>query len=184
MKYHNQWLVERYDAGKLLKYIFFWGHRPSMDGSVTKTCFSQWWVAPFEVEGVVYKTAEHWMMAEKARLFNDEAAWEKVIAAATPDEAKKGGRMVRGFDAEVWDKHKFAIVTEGNRHKFSQHQALQRFLVDTGDRVLVEASPVDAIWGIGLAADKPGIENPHTWKGENLLGYALMEVRDLLKETS
>jgi ribA/ribD-fused uncharacterized protein len=182
MKYSNQWLAQRYDAGQTLKYVFFWGHQPSKDGSVTKTCFSQWWVAPFEVEGVVYKTAEHLMMAEKARLFKDEAMREKIVAAATPHQAKKGGRMVKDFDAAVWDAHKFAIVTEGNKHKFSQHPALHQFLAETGDRVLVEASPMDAIWGIRLSADKPGIENPHTWKGENLLGYALMEVRDYLKE--
>lgn len=181
MKYNNQWVIDKYEKGETIKYMFFWGHQPSKDGSITKTCFSQWWVAPFEVEGVVYNTAEHWMMAGKARLFNDEEVLEKILAASSPYMAKKYGRMVKGFSAEAWDKHKFSLVVQGNYHKFLQHKNLGTFLGGTQDRVLVEASPLDKIWGIGLAADATGIENPSVWKGHNLLGYALMEVRDQLK---
>lgn len=120
------------------------------------------------------------MMAGKARLFNDEEVLEKVLAAPSPDMAKKYGRMVKGFSAEAWDKQKFTLVVQGNYHKFLQHKKLGAFLQGTQDRILVEASPLDNIWGIGLAADAPDIENPSTWKGHNLLGYALMEVRDQL----
>ncbi|BAV05613.1 hypothetical protein SAMN05421788_108242 [Filimonas lacunae] len=181
MKYGNDWLKEKYNKEEALKYLFFWGHAPSKDGSVTKSCFSQWWNAPFEVEGVTYKTAEHWMMAEKARVFGDTEMREKAIQAATPHQAKKVGRMVRDFNPVTWNEEKFGIVVAGNMYKYSQHPALKTFLLNTEDRILVEASPMDKIWGIGLAAGKEGIENPYTWKGENLLGYALMEVRDRLK---
>jgi predicted NAD-dependent protein-ADP-ribosyltransferase YbiA (DUF1768 family) len=69
MKYSKKWLLAHHNDHT--EYLCFWGHTPSKDGSISKTCFSQWWVAPFTVEGIVYPTAEHWMMAEKARLFGD-----------------------------------------------------------------------------------------------------------------
>ena len=179
--YNNTWLIEKFKAGEKLKYLFFWGHQPTPDGSITKSCFSQWWEAPFEVDGIVYKTAEHWMMAEKARMFNDMAVLQQVIAAKTPGEAKKYGRLVSDFDPVAWDEVKFDIVVEGNIHKFSRHPDLETFLIGTLDRILVEASPQDGIWGIGMAVSHADVENPMSWTGENLLGYALMEVRDALK---
>ena len=182
MNYNNAWLIKNYHAGEKLKYLFFWGHQPAPDGSITKSCFSQWWEAPFEVDGIVYKTAEHWMMAEKARMFNDMAILQQVIAAKTPGEAKKCGRMVSDFDPVAWDEVKFDIVVQGNIHKFSRHPELEMFLLGTLDRILAEASPQDSIWGIGMAASNPAVENPMLWNGENLLGYALMEVRDVLKK--
>ncbi len=183
MKYNNTWLLEKHNAGEHIKFLFFWGHQPAKDGSITKTCFSQWWVAPFEVDDIVYQTAEHWMMAGKARLFNDNAALEQVLISKSPAAAKKAGRMVKGFEPGAWDKQKFDLVVEGNNYKFSQHPVLKGFLLNTNDRVLVEASPVDSIWGIGMAGDHPMAENPAAWKGQNLLGYALMEVRDKLKKS-
>ncbi|RYZ15994.1 MAG: NADAR family protein, partial [Sphingobacteriales bacterium] len=163
-----------------MSFLFFWGHQPARDGSVTQSCFSQWWHAPFEVAGQHYATAEHWMMAGKASMFNDKDTEARILAAKSPAEAKKLGRDVRGFDPTVWDEQKFALVTAGNFHKFNQHEALRGFLLGTGDRILVEASPVDPVWGIGLAADDEHAANPLLWKGENLLGFALMEVRDRL----
>jgi ribA/ribD-fused uncharacterized protein len=181
MKYNNSWLTEKYNANEKIKFLFFWGHQPSKDGSITKTCFSQWWVSPFEVDGITYQTAEHWMMAGKARLFNDDANLEKILKSSTPAVAKKLGRAVKNFDPAVWDRHKFELVVNGNFHKFSQQETLKTFLLNTADRVIVEASPVDNVWGIGMAADHASIENPLLWKGQNLLGYALMEVRDQLQ---
>lgn len=181
MKYNNDWLRDKYKTEEQIKYIFFWGHQPSKDGSITKTCFSQWWPAPFEVDGITYPTAEHWMMAGKARLFNDTTVLKKILQANTPKAVKQLGREIQNFDPSVWDEQKFSIVVTGNWHKFSQHEALKTFLLNTGNRVLVEASPVDAIWGIGMAEDHTNITNPLLWKGQNLLGYALMEVRDKLQ---
>ncbi len=157
--------------------VLFWGHRPSNDGTITKTCFSQWFEAAFDVDGQHYLTAEHFMMAEKAGLFADGDALNKILAAASPGAAKAAGREVRNFDDQVWLDHRWAIVVAANMAKFSQNVALRTFLLGTGDRVLVEASPVDTIWGTGVAADDPDAENPHAWTGLNLLGFALMEVR-------
>lgn len=172
-------LVRALDNGQPVEYLWFWGHQPSADGTITASCFSQWWQnAPFSHNGVVYATAEHWMMAGKARLFGDEAMLTKILAAQTPAEAKKLGRKVAGFDENRWQESCFDLVCEGNYHKFSQHLALKSFLLSTAPRVLVEASPVDKIWGIGLAKDHPDAATPSRWQGENLLGFALMEVRD------
>jgi len=179
--YNLDWLIKECQSKENMKYLAFWGHQPSKDGKLTKTCFSQWWYASFVVDEVEYKTAEHWMMAEKARLFDDSIIIDKIINAKTPAEAKKLGRLVNNFNAAKWDLHKFEIVVKGNFYKFSQNQDLKEFLLNTNNRVIVEASPVDSIWGIGLMVDDPHVENPLFWKGENLLGFALMEVRDLLK---
>lgn len=182
MNYNIDWLKNKFDQGETLKYIFFWGHTNNGNEPVGKFVFSQWFPSPFVYQGVMYKTAEHWMMAGKARLFNDTEIVEKIIEANKPGEVKELGRQIKHFDPVIWDQHKFNIVKEGNIHKFSQHASLREYLVNTGDRVLVEASPVDSIWGIGLAGDSSNVENPNTWKGLNLLGFALMEVRDALRK--
>ena len=91
---------------------------------------------------------------------------------------------MRGFDQKVWDKFKYAIVLLGNWHKFSQNRELREFLLSTGDSVLVEASPYDAIWGIRLPASSPEAQDPMKWRGQNLLGFALMEVRDELRRVT
>lgn len=181
MNYHLNWLIEKHESGERVKYLFFWGHQPRKDGTIGETCFSQWWQSSFEVEDVTYLTAEHWMMAQKARLFKDSENLQKILQAKTPAEAKKLGREVHNFDPKEWDNHKYDYVKAGSIHKFSQHTDLKDYLLATGDRVIVEASPVDKIWGIGMAKDNPDVENPHKWKGENLLGFALMEARDALR---
>jgi ribA/ribD-fused uncharacterized protein len=84
---------------------------------------------------------------------------------------------VRGFDADRWDAARWEIVVRGNLAKFRQNPELGAFLANTGDRVLVEASPVDRIWGIGLAEDDARAQDPERWRGINLLGFALMEAR-------
>lgn len=182
MKYSTEKLIANESAGNRNKFLFFWGHQPSKDGNITKTCFSQWWLSAFTVEGITYPTAEHWMMAKKAILFKDDKILEKILQAKSPAEAKKLGRQVKNYQDEVWLANRYEIVKEGNSHKFSQNEALKDFLLNTTDRVLVEASPVDSVWGIGMAADHKDIENPEKWKGLNLLGFALMEVRDELKK--
>lgn len=174
-------LIRAVHAGARVKYLHFWGHRPRPDGRIGPSCLSQWWPSPFTVDGVEYATAEHWMMAGKARLFEDAAAERAVLAAGHPAEAKKAGRLVRGFDEEVWARERFRIVVEGSVHKFAAHPELQGFLLGTGDRVLVEASPVDRVWGIGLAADDEAAMDPERWRGPNLLGFALMAARERLR---
>jgi ribA/ribD-fused uncharacterized protein len=182
MKYSNEWLISSLEEGEQHKYMFFWGHKASNDGSTTKSCFSQWWPAAFTVDGISYPTAEHWMMVSKAKLFADTQIIAEMLATSSPANVKKLGRKVKDFEPALWEAHKYSIVVEGNLHKFAQHPELKTFLLNTGERILVEASPVDAIWGIGMAADHAKINDPSSWRGENLLGYALMEVRDKLKE--
>ncbi|WP_432137949.1 MULTISPECIES: NADAR family protein [unclassified Streptomyces] len=174
-------LVRAVDAGERIRYLHFWGHRPRPDGSLGPSCLSQWWPSPFTVDGVTYDTAEHWMMAGKARLFGDPEAERRALAAEHPAQAKKAGRLVRGFDEQVWTRERFGIVVEGSVHKFSSDPALRAFLLGTGDRVLVEASPVDRVWGIGLAAQDEGASDPKRWRGPNLLGFALMAARERLR---
>lgn len=164
-------------------YLFFWGHRPSTGGGVGKSCLSQWFEASFELDSISYPTAEHFMMAGKARLFADQQACERILLAPTPDAAKKLGRQIRGFDEARWNAARFDIVVRGNIAKFSQNQALRGFLLATADKVLVEASPVDPVWGIGLAADDPRARDPKAWGGLNLLGFALMAARHQIRST-
>lgn len=184
MHYDMNWLRERYDAGERLKFLYFWGHTNRYNEEVGKFCFSQWSESPFVVDSIHYKTAEHWMMAQKALLFGDNDRFSRIIDCNTPDEAKKLGREVAGYLEEVWDERKFEIVKQGNIFKFSQHPKLGDYLIGTGDKIIVEASPVDAIWGIGMSQSSDHIDNVHSWRGQNLLGFALMEVRDFLKEAN
>lgn len=162
-------------------FLFFWGHQPSKDGTITKTCFSQWWMSSFKVDGIEYKSAEHFMMAKKAELFEDFDIMNQIIKVNSPVDVKKLGREVKNYNDAIWLKNRYEIVKTGNFYKFSQDQDLNKFLLNTNEKVLVEASPVDAIWGIGLASDHKNANNPKEWEGLNLLGFALMEVRDELK---
>ncbi|MEU5722202.1 NADAR family protein [Micromonospora sp. NPDC047738] len=174
-------LVTAARSGRRVKYLHFWGHRPQRDGSVGTGCLSQWWPAPFTVDGRTYPTAEHWMMWHKATLFGDAEIAERILASGHPRRAKTLGRQVRGFDEATWTARRYDIVVAGSVAKFGQHDELGRFLLGTGERVLVEASPVDRIWGIGLAADDPRADDPARWRGQNLLGFALMEARATLR---
>jgi ribA/ribD-fused uncharacterized protein len=172
-------LVKHINMGNSVKYIFFWGHQKPKIG-INKSCFSQWYESSFISDGILYSTAEHFMMAEKAKLFSDNNALTKIIKAKEPGKAKRIGREIKNFNEETWLRNRFEIVINANLLKFEQNLELKEFLLKTGDRVLVEASPVDTIWGIGLASDNPKIEDPNAWKGLNLLGFALMVVRTTL----
>ncbi|MCX4819712.1 NADAR family protein [Streptomyces sp. NBC_01142] len=174
-------LMNRVSSGNRIKYLLFWGHTPRREDRLDASCLSQWWPSPFVVDGVRYATAEHWMMASKARLFGDAEAERAAVDADSPAAAKKAGRLVRGFDETIWKRERLAIVRSGSVHKFGQDPALRGFLLATGDRVLVEASPLDLIWGIGLAADDERAQDPARWRGLNLLGFALMEAREELR---
>ncbi|MCX5213044.1 NADAR family protein [Kitasatospora sp. NBC_00240] len=170
-------LTDLVAAGVRPKYLLFWGHRPQPGGGTGPGALSQWWPSPFVVDGVSYPTAEHWMMAGKARMFGDEQIVPRILEARTPAEAKALGRQVAGFDEERWTAERFALVVEGSVAKFGQDGALLSYLLGTSQRVLVEASPVDRIWGVGLAADHEDVTRPARWRGLNLLGFALMAAR-------
>ena len=161
-------------------YLFFWGHTPN-GPSLGKHVLSQWWPATFSLDDQSYPTAEHYMMAEKARLFGDADTCAQILATTDPARAKALGRQVRGFSDERWAKERVAIALRANTAKFGQNAGLKDWLIGTKDAVVVEASPVDRIWGIGLAADDKRATNPETWRGLNLLGFALMKVRSSLQ---
>lgn len=163
-----------------MKFLFFWGHQPERDGSIGKGCLSQWWPCSFVVDGQEFASAEHYMMWRKALLFEDGAVAARVLTAASPAEAKALGREVSGFSEPAWVSSRQEIVVSANLAKFGQDPALRSYLVGTGSRVLVEASPLDRVWGIGLTADDPRATDPSSWLGLNLLGEALMEVRSRL----
>jgi len=171
------------DAGWRPQFLFFWGHTSKNPG-VGKHVLSQWWPAAFILDGRTYPTAEHFMMARKAELFGDTEMLAAILSAPDPARAKMLGRRVRGFDEKRWIAHRFDIAVRGNAAKFRQNAELGQWLLATGDAVLAEASPVDAVWGIGLAADDARAQDPHRWPGLNLLGFALMRVRQALSSAS
>ena len=173
-------LRQTFDPADPPAYLFFWGHTEKPGQGPTRACLSLWYPSPFEVDGRRYATAEHFMMAGKAALFGDQEARRKILEAPDPAAAKKLGRGVRGFDQEMWEANREAIVLAGSVAKFSQDEALGGFLRATGDKVLVEASPRDRIWGIGLGASNPAASDPHRWRGVNLLGFVLMDAREQL----
>ncbi|CAM9972694.1 unnamed protein product [Scytosiphon promiscuus] len=144
-------------------------------------CFVQWTPCSFEVGGVRYCNAEQWMMASKARLFDDQATLERIMATSDPRQQKALGRQVKGFEASVWDKAGYDVVVAGNLAKFRQNPVFREELLATGDKILAEASPYDREWGIGLHADDANALVQNRWPGNNKLGEALMDVRCILR---
>ncbi|MFJ2836485.1 NADAR family protein [Nocardia sp. NPDC087230] len=177
-------LRQAIEQGATPKYLAFWGHTPRPDGTIGASCLSQWWPTDFVVDGTAFRSAEHYMMWRKALLFDDERTAARVLEANHPSVAKKLGRQIRAFDDTVWERARFEIVVAGSVAKFGQDDDLRAYLLGTGARVLVEASPVDRIWGIGLAADDARATDPGRWQGLNLLGFALMRARDVLAAAS
>ena len=151
------------------KYVFFWNG-----------IYSQWYIAPMTIDGIEYNSCEQYMMHQKALLFGDEETAELIMQEKNPREQKKYGRMIKNFDRAEWDKNCLAIVYEGNFAKFSQNHLLKEEMLATNDRIFVEASPVDFIWGVGLGEEEPDIDNPSFWLGLNLLGQALTLVKQEL----
>lgn len=182
MKYDIETLKEITRRNPDIAVIYFWGHTPT-PGKMTTACLSQWYDCYFEVGGVSYHTAEQYMMANKALLFGDNEIYQEIMAAYHPLDHKKLGRKVQGFIPEIWDAKRYDIVVQGNKAKFGQNPEIMEFLLSTGDAILAEASPYDKIWGIGLNRNQAKKGSVGQWQGENLLGCALMEVRDWLRDT-
>ena len=190
--YYEEWLkskkitretLPKYNVEKISRdssFLFFWGHQPSKDGVINQSCLSQWYLCDFKNDGIIYSSTEQYMMAEKARLFLDNENLELILSNNNPKVIKELGKSVSNFNEDIWNKNKYSVVLYGNYLKFSQNTELGNYLKNTEGLVIVEASPLDNIWGIGMKKDEIGIENPINWKGKNLLGFALMEVRDML----
>ncbi len=155
------------------RFTFFWQERP----------FSQWSPSKFIVDGVEYTHAEQYMMAEKARFFGDNETLVEIMKAQTPAEQKALGRAVKNFDSNKWAPEALRVVYRGNYEKFKQNPKMRDKLFATEGTTLVEASPEDRIWGIGLGVKDPRCYEREHWQGKNQLGDILTRVRDdLLKE--
>jgi ribA/ribD-fused uncharacterized protein len=139
--------------------------------------FSNWYISSFEVEGQRFNCVEQFMMYQKAKLFDDDATAAKIMAASNPRAQKVLGRRVAGFRDDVWLERRSEIVVAGCYAKFSQNSRLRDVLLGTRKTQLVEASPYDRIWGVGLSERDPRIFDSRKWRGKNLLGQALMQVR-------
>lgn len=168
MKYSVEELVK---SRRPVEFTFFYGGT-----------FSQWKRCSFIEEGIRFNCAEQYMMYHKAKLFGDNEIAKQILELSNPKDQKKLGRLVKNFDEKIWDEHKYEIVKNGNILKFSQNPNLKKELLSTRTSILVEASPYDRVWGIGIGEMDPGRHNPKNWKGENLLGFALTEVREMLRD--
>lgn len=177
--YDMNWLKEQIKYGKTFDYIFFWGADNSNRGN-TKGIYSQWRSSKFIVDGETFANTEQFMMAAKARIFGDEETRKKIMSTNIPKEIKALGREVKNFDKDIWDDECRKVVLLGNYYKFSQNEDLKKYLLETKDAILVEASPYDSIWGIAMSEEDPEIKNPLNWKGTNYLGFCIMTVRDIL----
>lgn len=169
-------VIKRYDSGENIEFVVFFSHRPNKKGTVSRNCLSNFYIAPFTIDGITFICNEQWMMYNKAMLFGDKETANKIMKSTDQVEIKHLGREVKNFDPNIWEQHKVDIVYKGAFAKFSQNEKLRDYLLATGDSILAEGSPMDRVWGIGLRHST----NPHEWRGTNLLGFILMEVRENL----
>eukprot|EP01124_Arcella_intermedia_P020801 TRINITY_DN28326_c0_g1_i1.p1 TRINITY_DN28326_c0_g1~~TRINITY_DN28326_c0_g1_i1.p1 ORF type:complete len:166 (-),score=52.01 TRINITY_DN28326_c0_g1_i1:5-502(-) len=158
------------------EFVFFW--KPGEKNGH----FSQWYKSPFVVDGVKYGCAEQYMMAKKAELFGDQEMRKRLMREEDPAVMKKLGRRVKNFDEQVWEKNCEEIVRAASYAKFSQNDKLKAHLMNTGSKILAEASPKDTVWGIGMEASHPDARVKAKWKGTNKLGEALMYARGRIAE--
>ena len=194
-EYINRYDIERFikevSSGRSFSYLTFWED----NASAVNRIFSQWYSSPIYAKGRKYDTAEQYMMSEKALLFNDCYSFDIIMKTPSPRDCKKLGRVVKNFDQEVWDRSLREIIFRGNLAKAMSDTAFKKALLDSGDSVLIEASPLDDIYGAGMAAEDLIASNgslkvlPQDWhkkgsdkQSENNLGFVLMGVRDLLRE--
>ena len=154
------------------KHVFFWNG-----------IYSQWHKSPMTIDEIEYSSCEQYMMHQKALTFGDSEIAEKVLQTSNPKDQKGLGRQIKGFDKDKWDSVCLGIVYRGNFAKFSQNPDLMEELLSTGDRLLVEASPLDKIWGIGMSEQDPGVDDPANWKGLNLLGWSITLVKQQIKNS-
>lgn len=153
------------------KFTFFW-HSDSP--------FSNWYPQPFVHDGIKFNCSEQYMMFKKAMLFKDYDVAEMIMDQTSPRKQKFLGRQVRGYDDATWMAECQPIMVPGLVSKFMQDTYSLNCMLDTGDSIIVEASPYDKVWGIGMTADDPRATDPSQWVGQNLLGIVLMDARDII----
>ena len=160
--------------------LFYGGHNKKGMGPHV---FSQWYISPFRDEfGTIFASAEHYMMYQKAKLFEDETSAQKILDAATPRDSKFLGREVKNFDKRMWYRWCRSFVLKGSWLKFTSDEELAKYILNTGNDVLVECSPTDTIWGIGKPIEHEDCLDPVRWNGLNWLGFSLMYARTCIRQ--
>ena len=181
-KYDREWAAKHWKPGSGPSLLMFYQHAPVLPDRITEVCLSQWYPSKFHDLGHDFTCGEQYMMVQKAGLFGDDEIRKAILAEKYPGQMLALGRSVSGFKQAEWNQLKYTIVLNGNWRKFSQNQELKQYLLSTGDSILVSAAANDDIWGIGYSEDHPNAWDPKKWRGQNLLGFALMEVRDALRD--
>ena len=167
-------VINKFNNREKLEYVFFWR---------SNSYFSNWYPSDFVVDGIKYWCTEQYMMAKKAELFGDREIYNLIMHCNSQRDIKALGRKISNFNESVWVKNRERIVFEGNYAKFTQNPMLKSYIVKQKNKILVEASPYDRIWGVGVdSSDIEFISNPYNWRGLNLLGFTLMKVRDKILE--
>jgi ribA/ribD-fused uncharacterized protein len=163
----------------MTEFVFFYGHTPGKPYA----CFSNWYPARFEKDGLTFENTEQYMMYRKAMLMGDREMAAKILKTPDPKSVKALGRKVKNWDENKWVNNREQIMFDGCLAKFSapENLTMKQMLLSTGDKRLAEASPYDKIWGIGMRDTAPGVNDPKNWKGLNLLGKALDKVKNLIK---
>jgi ribA/ribD-fused uncharacterized protein len=161
------------------KHVLFWGEWPS-----------NWYRAEFNAEVLIdgkketkhFYNSEQYFMYMKAIIFGDYEIAEKILATKDPKKAKELGRIVRNYDDKVWNDMRYKVMVDANKAKYSQNEDLKKLITsdEFKGKGFVEASPVDKVWGIGLGEKDPLADDEKNWKGQNLLGKSLDEVREWL----
>lgn len=191
-RYNMEWLIGLADNDTKFDIVTFWKADPGCENCE----LSQWYQGnPFVVNGRTYYTAEQYMMSEKALFARDYDAYDKIMQEKDPDKCKKLGRLVKNLDSKEWAKHSREVLFHGNLGKLQGDIAIVDSLLETGDAILVEASPYDDLYGAGIA--KEDLLNPDgslrihpkdwhkegsTRLAENRLGFVLMGIRDLFRD--
>lgn len=157
-----------------MQIIFF--HNPDEENGY----LSNWYASDFTVNGINFSSMEQFMMYQKAVCFGDETIASQILRTEDVACIKKLGRSVSGYDENYWNGVRQIIVYEGLYAKFFQNDDLKKQLKETGEAVLAECAVKDRIWGIGLSMKDPSRFDRKKWNGQNLLGYALMMVREKL----
>lgn len=146
----------------------------------TNGYLSNWYLGEFEAEEIRYSSMEQYMMYQKAMLFHDTETAVQILNTDNVGKIKALGRSVKNYDDVIWNGMRQLIVFQGLYAKFSQNDDIKRKLLETEDALLAECAVQDHIWGIGLSMKDDRRMDIREWRGQNLLGFALMQVRRML----
>jgi len=190
IQYHNlleqdRWLEQCSSVINKNGYIAFWGKNKEF-GFLSNWYRSNMIYRTYNneleiISEIEFNCVEQWIMYQKAILFNDLTIASKILETKEPRIQKQLGRSINNFNEDIWNKHKYKILYDGLKLKFEQNDKLHNLLRNTENKILIEASPYDSIYGVGMSANDPNISNPQKWKGLNMLGRALMDIRKNLQ---